>query len=90
MNKSQLVTAIAEQAGISKVDARRALDAFVHVAGTALSQGDKIAVTGFGAFFVSRRTERTGRNPRTGAAVRIAAKNSVHFRAGAELNDVVQ
>lgn len=90
MNKTQLVVAVADQAGISRVDARKALDAFVQVTGQALREGDKIALTGFGAFSTARRSERMGRNPRTGAAVRIAAKNTIRFRPGVELSELVQ
>lgn len=86
MNKSQLVEAIAKEASITKVDAKKALDAFVKVTGHALKKGDKIALVGFGSFSVSQKPGRTGRNPRTGAAIKIAAKNVVKFKAGAELN----
>lgn len=72
MNKSQLVDAIARNAKITKVDAKKALDAFIEVTGETLRSGDKIVLVGFGSFSVAKKPERTGRNPRTGAAIRIA------------------
>ena len=90
MNKTQLVDAIAKKASITKVDAKKALDAFINVPGEALKAGDKIALIGFGSFAVAKKPGRTGRNPRTGAAIKIAAKNVVKFKAGAELNALVK
>lgn len=86
MNKSELIDAISEKAGISKVSAKVALEAFVSVTSESLKKGDKIALVGFGTFTVSERSARTGRNPQTGAAIEIGAKKSVKFKAGAELN----
>ncbi len=89
MNKSQLVDAIAAEAKITKVDAKKALEAFVKVTGQTLKAGERIALVGFGSFSVSAKPARTGRNPRTGATINIAAKKVVKFKAGAELsNDV--
>lgn len=90
MNKTQLVDAIAKKASITKVDAKKALDAFINVIGETLKAGDKIALIGFGSFAVAKKPGRTGRNPRTGAAIKIAAKNVVKFKAGAELNALVK
>ena len=90
MNKTQLVDAIAKKASITKVDAKKALDAFINVTGEALKAGDKIALIGFGSFAVAKKPGRTGRNPRTGAAIKIAAKSVVKFKAGAELNALVK
>ena len=90
MNKTQLVDAIAKKASITKVDAKKALDAFINVTGEALKAGDKIALIGFGSFAVAKKPGRTGRNPRTGAAIKIAAKNVVKYKAGAELNALVK
>ena len=90
MNKTQLVDAIAKKASITKVDAKKALDAFIHVTGEALKAGDTIALIGFGSFAVAKKPGRTGRNPRTGASIKIAAKNVVKFKAGAELNALVK
>lgn len=90
MNKTQLVDAIAKKASITKVDAKKALNAFINVTGEALKAGDKIALIGFGSFVVAKKPGRTGRNPRTGASIKIAAKNVVKFKAGAELNALVK
>lgn len=90
MNKTQLVDAIAKKASITKVDAKKALGAFINVTGEALKAGDKIALIGFGSFAVAKKPGRTGRNPRTGASIKIAAKNVVKFKAGAELNALVK
>ena len=90
MNKTQLVDAIAKKASITKVDAKKALDAFINVIGETLKAGDKIALIGFGSFAVAKKPGRTGRNPRTGASIKIAAKNFVKFKAGAELNALVK
>lgn len=90
MNKTQLVDAIAKKASITKVDAKKAMDAFINVTGEALKAGDKIALIGFGSFAVAKKPGRTGRNPRTGASIKIAAKNVVKFKAGAELNALVK
>ena len=90
MNKTQLVDAIAKKASITKEDAKKALDAFINVTGETLKAGDKIALIGFGSFAVAKKPGRTGRNPRTGASIKIAAKNVVKFKAGAELNALVK
>ena len=90
MNKTQLVDALAKKASITKVDAKKALDAFINVTGETLKAGDKIALIGFGSFAVAKKPGRTGRNPRTGASIKIAAKNVVKFKAGAELNALVK
>lgn len=85
MNKTQLIEAIAQEANMTKGEARRALEAFIKVAGDVLGKGDKIALVGFGAFSVTRQPARTGRNFKTGAPVKIAAKNVVRFKPGMEL-----
>ncbi len=87
MNKTQLVEAITLDAGISKVDAKRALDAFIRVTVQALKEEDKILLSGLGTFSVQHKPARTGRNPRTGAAVKIAPKRVVKFRPTIELDD---
>ena len=89
MNKSQLIDAIATGAGLTKVQAKKALEAFIDVTGKTLKAGDKIALVGFGSFSVTKKPARTGRNPRTGATIKIAAKKVVKFKAGAELNSVM-
>lgn len=89
MNKSQLVDAIAAEAGLTKVQAKKALEAYIDVTAKTLKAGDKIALVGFGSFSVTKKPARTGRNPRTGAAIKIAAKKVVKFKAGAELSAAV-
>ncbi|OIP00722.1 MAG: DNA-binding protein [Bacteroidetes bacterium CG2_30_33_31] len=86
MNKTQLIDAMAAGAGLSKVDAKKALESFISATGDALTQGDKVALVGFGSFSVSERNARTGRNPQTGATINIAAKKVIRFKAGAELS----
>ena len=85
MNKAELVDASAASAKISKADAKKALDAFVSSTTAALKKGNRVALVGFGSFSVSSRAARTGRNPQTGKAIKIAAKKVVKFKAGAEL-----
>ncbi|MDR0566315.1 MAG: HU family DNA-binding protein [Prevotellaceae bacterium] len=85
MNKAQLVDAIAGKAGLTKADAKRALDAFTEVVAKSLKKGDKIALVGFGTFSVSQRSARTGRNPRTGEPIKIKAKKVAKFKAGGNL-----
>lgn len=89
MNKAELIDAIAAEAGLSKADAKRALDGFVNVTSGALKTGDRISLVGFGSFSVSNRAARTGRNPQTGKEIKIAAKNIVRFKAGSDLSDKV-
>jgi DNA-binding protein HU-beta len=89
MNKAELIDAIASEAGLSKADAKKALDGFVAATANALKAGDRISLVGFGSFSVSNRAARTGRNPQTGKEINIAAKNVVRFKAGAELSGKV-
>lgn len=89
MNKAELIDAIAEDSGLTKADAKRALDGFVNITGKALKKGDRISLVGFGSFSVSKRAARTGRNPQTGKEIKIAAKNVVRFKAGSDLSDKV-
>lgn len=85
MNKAELIDAIAEKANMSKVDAKKALEAYVDATTDALKKGDKVALVGFGTFSVTKRAERKGRNPQTKQEMTIPAKNVVKFKAGAEL-----
>jgi DNA-binding protein HU-beta len=89
MNKAELIAAIAAKAEITKVDAKKALDAFIEVSGESLKKGERLTLVGFGSFSVSERSARTGRNPRTGSKIKIDAKKVVRFKAGSELNDMV-
>jgi DNA-binding protein HU-beta len=90
MNKSDLINKIAESANITKAQATEALTAVTGGIADALKAGEKVALVGFGTFAVATSKARTGRNPSTGAAIEIAAKNSVKFKAGKELNDNVK
>ena len=85
MNKTDLTNKIAETAGLSKVDAKKALEATLEAISDALKAGDKVALVGFGTFSVSERPARQGKNPRTGEAITIAAKKVAKFKAGADL-----
>lgn len=82
MKKTELVTAIAEKAGISKKDADKAVSAFVETVTDALKAGDKVQLIGFGTFEVRERPERTGRNPLTKETITIPASKSPAFKAG--------
>lgn len=86
MNKAQLVEAIALEANLPKIDARKAVDALIHVAVQSLREGDRITLTGLGTFSVQQRSERTGRNPRTGAVVKIPPRKVIRFRPSAEID----
>ena len=90
MNKTELVDVIAEKAGLSKVDAKKALNATLEAVQDSLKGGDKVALVGFGTFAVSERPARTGINPASKAKITIAAKKVVKFKAGAELADAVK
>lgn len=89
MNKSELIDAIADAAGLTKADAGRALDATTDAIASALQQGNTVSLVGFGTFTVRHRAARTGRNPRTGETINIAASNNPAFKAGKALKDAV-
>ncbi len=89
MNKAELIDAMATESGLSKVDAKKALDGFVGAITNALKAGDKISLVGFGSFSVAERAARIGRNPRTKEEIKIAAKKVVKFKAGSDLSDTV-
>ena len=89
MNKTELVAAMAEQAGLSKKDAEAALKAFTDVVAEELKKGEKIQLVGFGTFEVSERAAREGRKPHTGEPMPIAASKAPKFKAGKALKDVV-
>jgi DNA-binding protein HU-beta len=86
MNKAELVEAMASEAGLSKADAKRALDAFISATTGVLKKGDRVALVGFGSFSVTQRSARKGRNPQTGKEINIKAKKVVKFKAGADLS----
>jgi len=89
MNKTELINAIAAEAGLSKVDAKKALDAVVKSVSDALVAGDKVSLVGFGTFSVAERAARPGINPATKQPITIAAKKVAKFKAGAELTAAV-
>ena len=89
MNKAELVDAMAEGAGISKADAKRALDSFIDATAGALGKGDRVSLVGFGSFSVTHRAERKGRNPQTGEDIQIKAANVPAFVAGKALKESV-
>ena len=89
MNKTELVAKIAEGAGMSKVDAKKALEATLDAITAAVKAGDKVALVGFGTFSVRDRAARTGRNPQTGKEITIPAGKVTGFRAGKALKDAV-
>ena len=86
MNKAELIGKLAQDAGISKSQANGALDSFVEAVTKTLKGGGKVTLVGFGTFSVSKRAARTGRNPQTGAAIKIKAKKVARFKAGKELS----
>jgi DNA-binding protein HU-beta len=85
MNKTDLINAIAEAAGLTKADATKALNATTAAIANAVKNDDKVALVGFGTFSVSERPARTGKNPRTGEMIEIPAKKVVKFKPGADL-----
>lgn len=85
MNKSELVSAIAAESGLTKVDSKKALDAAVAAVTKALKDGDKVTLVGFGTFSVAKRAARQGINPATKKAINIPAKSVVKFKAGSDL-----
>ncbi len=89
MNKTELVAAMAEQAGLSKKDAEKALKAFTDVVTEELKKDGKVQLVGFGTFEVATRAAREGRNPSTGATMKIAASKAPKFKAGKALKDVI-
>jgi DNA-binding protein HU-beta len=89
LNKQDLVAAVADKAGMTKKDAEKAINAFVESVTEALQKGDKVSLVGFGSFEVRTRAARSGRNPQTGAAIKIPAGNVPAFRPGKELRDSV-
>ncbi len=89
MNKTELVDAIAKQAGLTKTDAEKAVKAFTDTVGKALKKGDKVQLVGFGTFEVAKRAAREGRNPQTGATMKIKASKAPKFKAGKALKDLV-
>jgi DNA-binding protein HU-beta len=90
MNKSELIDAIAAASELTKADAGKALDGFLDAVKTALSNGESVALVGFGTFSVKERAERKGRNPQSGEEITIPAAKIPAFKAGKTLKDAVQ
>ena len=86
MNKSEFISAVAEKSGLSKVDAKKAVD----TVSNELKEGGKVALLGFGSFSVSEKAARKGVNPKTKETIEIAARKAVKFKAGAELNELIK
>lgn len=85
MNKTELIAAVAEKSGLTKVEAKSAVEAVMGTTVEALQKGDKLSLVGFGTFSVSERGERKARNIKTGAEIIVPAKKVVKFKAGADL-----
>lgn len=90
MNKTELVAAIVEKTGLTKKDAEKALVAFTDVVAETLKKGDKISLVGFGTFEARKRAAREGKNPQTGATVKIPATTVPAFKAGKGLKDIIK
>ncbi len=89
MNKAELIAKIAEDAGITKTQANATVDSFVEAVTKTLKKGDKVTLVGFGTFSVSKRAARNGRNPQTGAVIKIKAKKVAKFKAGKDLSEKI-
>ena len=89
MNKTDLINGMAENAGITKAAAKKALDSFLINVEGALQKGQRVSLVGFGSWAVTRRAARDGRNPQTGKTIKIKAKNVVKFKAGSDLGRAV-
>jgi len=90
MNKTELTETIADQAGLTKADAGRALDAMIGAISKTLKKGDTVSLIGFGTFSVKKRAARTGRNPATGETIRIKASKTPSFKAGKAFKDAIK
>ncbi len=89
MNKTEIIAALAEKAGLSKKDAEKALKAFTDTVAEELAKGEKVQIVGFGTFEVSERAAREGRNPQSGETITIAASKAPRFKAGKALKDAI-
>lgn len=89
MNKQELIEKIAEDTGLNKAQSQQALESTLSAITGALTRGDRVTLVGFGNFDISERKATTGRNPQTGEAIQIAAKKRVKFKAGKQLDEVV-
>ena len=89
MNKAELIEKLSKDAGITKTQANAALDSFTEAVTKTLKKGDKVTLVGFGTFSVTKRAARNGRNPQTGAVIKIKAKKVARFKAGKELSSKI-
>lgn len=89
VNKNELIAAVADDTGLAKGDASKAVDAIFDAISGALKKGDEVRLVSFGTFSVTKRAASTGRNPRTGETIKIAASNQPKFKAGKALKDAV-
>ena len=89
MNKAELVAEIAKNTGLTKIDSERAVEAFLNAVAATLKKGDEVRLVGFGTFSVSERKATEGRNPRTGAKIKIPASKQPKFKAGKGLKDAL-
>jgi DNA-binding protein HU-beta len=89
MNKNELIAQVADEAELTKAKAAEAVDAFINAITSALAAGDEVRLVGFGTFMVAQRKATEGRNPRTGATIKIAASSQPKFKAGKALKDSV-
>ena len=90
MNKTEFINAVAEKSGLSKVDAKKAVEAFVETVSSELKEGGKVALLGFGSFSVAEKSARKGVNQKTKQPIEIPARKSVKFKAGAELTEIIK
>ncbi|WP_285815316.1 HU family DNA-binding protein [Phocaeicola sartorii] len=90
MNKTEFINAVAEKSGLSKTDAKKAVEAFVETVSNELKEGGKVALLGFGSFSVAEKSARKGINPKTKQPIEIPARKSVKFKAGAELTEIIK
>jgi DNA-binding protein HU-beta len=90
MNKTEFINAVAEKSGLSKIDAKKAVEAFVETVSNELKEGGKVTLLGFGSFSVAEKSARKGVNPKTKQPIEIPARKSVKFKAGAELTELIK
>jgi DNA-binding protein HU-beta len=89
MNKAEFISAVSDAAGLTKVEGGKAIEAVIDTVKKTLKKGDTISLVGFGTFIVRKRAARTGRNPRTGAQIKIKASKNPSFKAGKALKDAI-
>lgn len=90
MNKTEFINAVAEQSGLSKVDSKKAVEAFIQTISNEMKEGGKVALLGFGSFSTAEKAARKGVNPKTKEVIDIPARKVVKFKAGAELTDKIK